>query len=633
MSHVFQNIKWWTGDGMDSEDMVAKGEELVRQNKLQEAQDQFLLALQSDPENKEACNNLAVIAFSLGDQELAVAMLRKALHIDPCYTDAILNLRDVLKSQNALSKVFPVIEKALALDPENDELARVFKDMKSEILSVRTGEGKIDIDRVPEDRLQPDSSKMNRHDVIRANDGFFKIVQDKVQEISSGNKPVDPLFAALLFKETFKFAGANSIHILNALAKILKDSDFLYEASVLAHRSLMLQDNIMARQILDDIIYKPPMPRSTKIEVSTYCNLRCPLCMNQKRPDLFLKREHMSLTRFKFIWERIKASAKIAILVGQGESFLNPDIYEIIELAAGDCPCVYIDTNGSLRLDHDRLVRSGLAELNYSIDGIDQQMYSKYRRKGDFNKAMDNLKKTVAAKKRHKESKLRIVWKYVVFKHNEAYVAEAEKMAADIGVDEFRLEPCGADYDNWDELVRFTSVSPAYHRGSFFSKRHGRVMANLDRFVKHCAIPSKEIEVLINGDVKFCCALDRDQVIGNILTAGSFLDIWHAPQTALLRKKILEDRFSFQPCVFCSMRQDRMDSFFWDTEFAEGGDEDQAIYNRLFPEEDRLYYDNIRISQSELSKLKAEGKDKEVDYYQKLGRIHQDYGQSDQHNH
>ncbi len=614
---------------MNLQEIIKKGELLVEQGELHDAEEQFLLLLQQDPANKEAYNNLGFIAYSQMNLEKARSLFRKALDIDPLYIDAIINLCHVLYLGNALPEARMMLMRALETCPENGELNKTLEDINAAVSrEQRIGE-KEQADTLHDTTVHPKSEsnpEKSLNHKVWPNDRYVTIIQQEVKTLFarlSRNEPVDPLFAMLLLKETFKFDGTRNVAILNTLMQILKNSGFLYEASLLAKRSLDIQETDMARSIIDTIVYRPPMPQSATIEVTTYCNLKCPLCAHQKRPERFRTREHLRLDKFRLIWDRIKPSLKMAILVGDGESFLNPDIYDIIELAARDCPYVYIDTNGSLNLDHDRLVKSGLAELNYSIDGINEDMYIKYRRKGRFEKAMGNMIKTLEAKKRHNRSTPRVVWKYVVFKHNEAYVEEAARMAKEIGVDEFRLEPCIYDGSDWDELVRFTAVNPAFHRGYFFSEKHSRVLINPNRVIKHCTIPSREINILINGDAKFCCSLDRNQTIGNIMDADSFLDIWHSRQAALVRQTILANRFDFAPCKFCTMRQNHGESFLWDTEFAEEKDV-MVLFDDLFPKKERIYYDDIRIGRSEIEALKADGREIEVAYFEKLGRIRED---------
>jgi tetratricopeptide (TPR) repeat protein len=139
-SHGWQN--------MNVEEIMKKGELLVHENKLHEAEKQFLLAVQYDPENKEAFNNLGFIAFSQGNVEKAISLFKKAIYIDPLYMDALLNLCSALQSADSLDLALPFIEKALALNPESEELRRIKKETDRESITkqVRTGsEGNIDV--------------------------------------------------------------------------------------------------------------------------------------------------------------------------------------------------------------------------------------------------------------------------------------------------------------------------------------------------------------------------------------------------------------------------------------------------------------------------------------------------------
>ncbi len=110
---------------MNIKEMMRNAESLVQGNQLREAEEQYLLIIQYDHENKEAYNNLGFIAFSQMNIEKAITLFKKAIDIDPLYMDAILNLCDVLRSTNALAMAVPIIEKALALNPENSELREI----------------------------------------------------------------------------------------------------------------------------------------------------------------------------------------------------------------------------------------------------------------------------------------------------------------------------------------------------------------------------------------------------------------------------------------------------------------------------------------------------------------------------
>jgi tetratricopeptide (TPR) repeat protein len=126
---------------MNVEEIMKTGESLVRENKLQEAEKQFLLAVKYDPDNKEAINNLGFIAFSQGDMEKAISLFKQAINIDPLYMDALLNLCYALQSANSLDLALPFIEKALTLNPEDEELRRIKKEADRESITKQVRKG------------------------------------------------------------------------------------------------------------------------------------------------------------------------------------------------------------------------------------------------------------------------------------------------------------------------------------------------------------------------------------------------------------------------------------------------------------------------------------------------------------
>jgi len=74
------------------QDQLERGEALFAEGKLDEAEKCFLSVIEKDPNNKEAHNNLGVIAFQRQDIKKAQNYFLTALKLDPFYQDAIDNL-------------------------------------------------------------------------------------------------------------------------------------------------------------------------------------------------------------------------------------------------------------------------------------------------------------------------------------------------------------------------------------------------------------------------------------------------------------------------------------------------------------------------------------------------------------
>jgi MoaA/NifB/PqqE/SkfB family radical SAM enzyme len=175
-------------------------------------------------------------------------------------------------------------------------------------------------------------------------------------------------------------------------------------------------------------------PRNVGLEVSSFCQLRCPSCPTTTRaihPAVgsgFLKFEDFrKLVDLNPALERIEIS-------NYGEVFLNPKLPDILEYAYNKGITITI---GGANLNHARkktleaLVKYQVHTLTCSIDGASPETYRLYRVRGDFNAVMQNIQ-TINGFKRHYGWDLpRLVWQFIVFGHNEREISTARAMAAE----------------------------------------------------------------------------------------------------------------------------------------------------------------------------------------------------------
>lgn len=355
----------------------------------------------------------------------------------------------------------------------------------------------------------------------------------------------------LFFSQMVRYF-SNNTFILNLIGEKLLHKRKRWEAYALLKRSYDIDANQKAAQLLSKI-ENPPLPKIATIEISTVCNLGCPLCRTGSgilnRPPKFMR-----FKEFCQIWEKVKESTERLIIVGQGETFLNKDIYKIIEYAKRDNPYVFIDTHGNVDMDHERIINSGLDEIEFSIDGINQEMYEKYRVKGNFKRVIQNLQQLVQAKHKLKAAKPNIVFKFIVFRHTEMHLEDAEKLAESLGVDEFRIEPCVFQTVYGEEkLRRFLPHSPEWQKIEYvdFEKEIIGVPKVYDS--KHCNIVFTNLNVLIDGSVDFCCAINNDYISaqGNLFEK-SLSEIWYSEAANKFRLKVLKDRWELKACHDCS---------------------------------------------------------------------------------
>jgi glycosyltransferase involved in cell wall biosynthesis len=112
------------------EDKLKQGETLFAEGKIEEAEKCFLEILQHDPQNKEALNNLGVIAFQGQQIENAIDYFDKSLKIDPFYKEAVLNYVYILKELNLITEASSYLYKIIESNPNDKELKQLLNEIE-----------------------------------------------------------------------------------------------------------------------------------------------------------------------------------------------------------------------------------------------------------------------------------------------------------------------------------------------------------------------------------------------------------------------------------------------------------------------------------------------------------------------
>ena len=372
-------------------------------------------------------------------------------------------------------------------------------------------------------------------------DVYLHVLEKRIEELDLDNG-IDAAECALLMREMLKYFPDNT-SLMNAIARVLIKMRFHWEAYCYLSKSCKIDKNSQARDLLRSLDYSP-LPDVVTFETTTVCNLRCPLCITGSG-KLYRKNRHMSYEDFCSIYDGIKESTNEIILVGQGETFLNPDIYRILDYIE-DRVFVYLDTNGNVDLDYEKIISSGVDEITFSIDGINQETYERYRKRGNFGKAVRNLVGLIKARNERGLEHPKIIWKFVVFKHTEMYVEQARKLAFSHGVDGFRIEPCTCEpLYGIERFKEFMPLSEKYQRIEYIDFDNFKVGSMPDRDSRHCPVPMHNLTVDVNGDVTFCCAIDTSVVrsFGN-LKKQTLEEIWWSEAVRNFRFEVLKNKHS-----------------------------------------------------------------------------------------
>jgi hypothetical protein len=175
-----------------------------------------------------------------------------------------------------------------------------------------------------------------------------------------------------------------------------------------------------------------------RLEASTICQLACPSCatthgtIKRQIGAGFLKFDDFRriVDENPWVWE--------IELSNWGEIFLNPDIERIIAYAYRRS--VALTACNGANLNHvkddvlEAMVRYKFRAITCSIDGVTQESYETYRRRGQLERVLDNIRRLNDHKRRWQSKYPLLCWQMVAFGHNEHEIPAAQALARELGM-------------------------------------------------------------------------------------------------------------------------------------------------------------------------------------------------------
>jgi Radical SAM superfamily/Iron-sulfur cluster-binding domain len=208
------------------------------------------------------------------------------------------------------------------------------------------------------------------------------------------------------------------------------------------------------------------LPSRLYIECTAACNISCAQACCAPETGITRTRQAgmLDFDLFRRVIDEAGASLGRVDFFNYGEAFLHKRAIEMCEYIKSRFPHIYLytSTNG-LAFKEDgvrRLVHSGIDEVTFSIDGATPASYAKYRQRGDFDKAVRNLRTALEEKRTAGRDVPFVNWRYILFRHNDSdeEMNLARRMAADIGVDRLTWELTDHPEDMFSQ--RFLPGSP-----------------------------------------------------------------------------------------------------------------------------------------------------------------------------
>lgn len=289
-------------------------------------------------------------------------------------------------------------------------------------------------------------------------------------------------------------------------------------------------------------------PISLSIEPTTSCNLRCPECPSGLRS--FTRPTGMlDLTFYHKIIDEQSSSLSYLLLYFQGEPFLHQNFVEMIKYAADKGIYTATSTNAHYFTDDmaRKTIESGLDRLIISIDGTTQDVYEQYRIGGSLEKVIDGARKLVHWKKKLKSATPHLIFQFLVVKPNEHQIADVQKMAREVGVDEVKLKTAQLyDYQHGNKLM------PTNEKYSRYKQDEGGTYALKHKLYNHCWKMWHSSVVTWDGTVVPCC-FDKDasHALGS-LKVNTFAEIWQDKSYNNFRQLLLKSRSEIDICKNCT---------------------------------------------------------------------------------
>lgn len=285
------------------------------------------------------------------------------------------------------------------------------------------------------------------------------------------------------------------------------------------------------------------MPPAISAELTNKCNLHCPECSTGSGQ---MKRESgfMDINLFNKVVKELGPYLNNINLYFQGEPMLHPSFFSFIK-SCRKIPAV-VSTNGHFlsEANAEKIIRSNLSKLIISLDGIDQDTYSSYRKDGNVVTVIEGLR-NVADAKRRSGSSLKIELQFLVNRINEYQIPRIRELAKKVNVS-VRLK--SMQIINQDDIGLWLPLNERFRRYKMSKGEYNIKNSLPDR----CARLWFNPVITWDGKVVPCC-FDKDAefVMGD-LNFDSFREIWNGPKYRIFRKSILSGRHMIEICRNCT---------------------------------------------------------------------------------
>lgn len=284
------------------------------------------------------------------------------------------------------------------------------------------------------------------------------------------------------------------------------------------------------------------------VEPTNRCNLACNECPTGNQ-TLSRPTGNISKQLYNHVIDEIKSYAVWLQLFFQGEPFLHPDITNMIKYANKRKIYTSISTNGHFlnKETCNKLIDNGLNRLIISLDGASEAVYTKYRRKGDFNKVIGGIKNLVETKNKKNRKNPYIIIQFLVFRHNEHQIKEIKKIGKKLGVNRVNIKTAQIyHYHSKRNLI------PVKKKHSRYIHSDDQIITRKKKIKNHCIRLWLSSVITNDGSMVPCCYdKSANYIMGNA-GINELSNTWNNNAYQNFRKIVLTDRKNIPMCLNCN---------------------------------------------------------------------------------
>ena len=283
-------------------------------------------------------------------------------------------------------------------------------------------------------------------------------------------------------------------------------------------------------------------PYKLVLDPTNACNLGCPLCPTGLGASS-RKKGVLKIEQFLEIIDQFKDFVIEVHLYNWGEPTMNKKLNEMLSYCKKNNLWTRISSNLSLNLKDEylkNLVESGLNLLHVDIDGMDQEVYVKYRKKGNLNQVMSNLKKIIDIKKINNQKTPVLELAMLAMKQNEHQHKDFLKLKNDLNVDVVRIDKIQHNPNmdtSWlpeNKDLIYSSYEDSGGKGASHS-------ATSD-IKSPCHWPWSGIVINYDGGVNPCCLVDDPKSDFDNIYEKPIEEIWNSEKYISSRSEFTDQK-------------------------------------------------------------------------------------------